>query len=71
MLYNDLSVAELADLVSLKRSTVYHALATLEEKGLMRKIVYFKVIRYKAEPLEQLKILLEKNKWILNFWKVR
>jgi len=59
--HEHVSVKELSDLIGLKRPRVYHALETLEQKGLVRVLGSRKVKRFRAEPPEQLKTLLKRK----------
>src|SRR3989338_3841442 len=55
------SVSELTKDLDLKRPTLYHALETLEQKGLIVSIGHSKVVRFRAEPVEQLKSILKRK----------
>jgi len=56
------SPRELADDTSYQRTNIYHAIASLEEKGLIRRISKTKKTRYIAESPEQLNVLLQRKK---------
>jgi sugar-specific transcriptional regulator TrmB len=60
--YQHISASDLSKKTSIKRPAVYHALETLEKKGLIATIGTARVLRYKAEPPEQLKSLLERKR---------
>lgn len=55
------SAAELAEVTSLKRPRIYHALETLGAKGLVAKIGSSKTARFRAEQPEQLKTILKRK----------
>ncbi len=55
------SVKEISDSTDLKRPRIYHALETLEEKGLVRRIGKGNVKRYSAESPTQLSMLLKRK----------
>ena len=55
------TASEIAKLSGIKRPTVYHTLQTLSEKGLIS-TVGSKVEKFKAQPVEQLMIILDRKK---------
>lgn len=60
------SASELAKDTGYKRPAVYHALETLESKGLMKILGTRKILQYSPEPPEQLKSLLNRKRIELN-----
>ena len=56
-----MSVSELAKAIDLKRPAIYHALETLEKKGMISILGTEKILRYRAEPPEQLRSLLTRR----------
>ncbi|MSU75683.1 MAG: hypothetical protein EXS55_04185 [Candidatus Magasanikbacteria bacterium] len=56
------SAGDLSRETALKRPTVYHALETLEKKGLIYFVGHKRAGRFKAEPPEQLATLLHREK---------
>ena len=55
------SGSELAKKTQIKRPTVYHALETLQQKGIVHLTGSTRVARYRAEPPAQLKNIIERK----------
>lgn len=60
-----MSANELASVSALKRPRIYHALETLQEKGLVREIGSTRIKRYAAEPPAQLQTILKRREIVL------